>query len=429
MTISRILLISQLFPPAENPRAFRWGALANIWQQQGHQVDIVCGKMGRGTANVATGINIYAVGLPPLRNYGPSPYSQQQSKGIWSKQAAVLRRLHDRIWLPMRWPDHACVWIGFAARKAHKLLETQRYDVIVSVSNPFSSHVAALLARSCKGAQRVPWLCDIGDPFSLTSDEPANNLSLYGRLNPKVERYVLNQSHAITVTTPTTADLYGNSFPEIAPKIHVIGPLLSIAMQPAVAKPTPYKTRRHLVFSGMLLKTTRNPRPLLRLFRLLLKEPEFSDLELHFYGRIGGCRDEFDGYRDLLNQRLHLHGQVPRETAIAAMQQAHALVNLGNTNPYQLPSKLVEYVSVGKPIINFATHENDASKKFLTDYPSTLSLSFANLSRPSPNYRQLISFLRNPPTVSRSAIDALLTPYQGPAISTAYHHVIEKISE
>ena len=32
----------------------------------------------------------------------------------------------------------------------------------------------------------------------------------------------------------------------------------------------------------------------------------------------------------------------------------HILLSIGNTNKYQLPSKVIEYISLGKPVLHFA---------------------------------------------------------------------------
>ena len=37
----------------------------------------------------------------------------------------------------------------------------------------------------------------------------------------------------------------------------------------------------------------------------------------------------------------------------------HCLLSIGNLNPSQLPSKVIEYISTGKPVIHFAEIAND----------------------------------------------------------------------
>ena len=42
----------------------------------------------------------------------------------------------------------------------------------------------------------------------------------------------------------------------------------------------------------------------------------------------------------------------------------HILLSIGNTNTYQLPSKVIEYISLGKPVLHFAEISNDPMYKF-----------------------------------------------------------------
>ena len=51
------------------------------------------------------------------------------------------------------------------------------------------------------------------------------------------------------------------------------------------------------------------------------------------------------------------------------MLNSDILVNIGNATKYQLPSKLVEYVSTGKPILNITSILDDSSDAFLSSYP------------------------------------------------------------
>ena len=56
----------------------------------------------------------------------------------------------------------------------------------------------------------------------------------------------------------------------------------------------------------------------------------------------------------------HFKSIVPREEAIHLMADSvHCLISIGNMNTNQLPSKVIEYLSTGKPVIHFAEVAND----------------------------------------------------------------------
>jgi hypothetical protein len=66
------------------------------------------------------------------------------------------------------------------------------------------------------------------------------------------------------------------------------------------------------------------------------------------------------------NQDNHFFEQLlPRDEAINKMiNNFHLLLSIGNTNKYQLPSKVIEYISLGKPVIHFAEISSDPMYRF-----------------------------------------------------------------
>lgn len=176
-----------------------------------------------------------------------------------------------------------------------------------------------------------------------------------------------------------------------------------------------------MIFLGRLYPTIRRPDFLLALFSALLVSRPAEGYELHFYGETRECDASFSPYRDLIGRSIHLHGPVPREHAVAAMRSADVLVNIGNDTRYQLPSKIVEYATTGKPILNLARYPDDSSARFLAGYPGQLTL-LARGEGPTPeDVLKLREFLANPPPpMPPEALRARLAPYTLPEISARY---------
>ena len=54
-----------------------------------------------------------------------------------------------------------------------------------------------------------------------------------------------------------------------------------------------------------------------------------------------------------------------REEALEVMvEKMHILLSIGNLNKYQMPSKVVEYLSLGKPVLHFAEIKDDPLYNF-----------------------------------------------------------------
>jgi glycosyltransferase involved in cell wall biosynthesis len=255
---------------------------------------------------------------------------------------------------------------------------------------------------------------------------PTNNFNLYKSLNYAYEEKVFTQANAIAVTTPITCNKYANLFPKNALKIKIIPPLLSLVRnqekQEIVLSNLEKKIR--LVCVGTLHKQIRKPDWLLRLFNQLLQTYLSEKLELHFIGSINNCQEYFQPYEAMLNKKVFCHGILSRSQAFQAMKEADILVNIGNEVPYQLPSKLVEYASLGKPILNIAKIAEDSSTAFLEDYPASFCLLEEETVFDSELLVTLIQFIEQQPCVDANQRKHWLAPFSVEAISEAYKVLI-----
>ena len=67
---------------------------------------------------------------------------------------------------------------------------------------------------------------------------------------------------------------------------------------------------------------------------------------------------------------------VSRGEALKIMASStHCLLSIGNKNATQLPSKVVEYLSTGKPVVHFAEIEDDPVVEISKKYPNLLVIS------------------------------------------------------
>ena len=71
-------------------------------------------------------------------------------------------------------------------------------------------------------------------------------------------------------------------------------------------------------------------------------------------------------FTSIQNQNNHIFEPlIPREEAIKKMiNNFHILLSIGNTNKYQLPSKVIEYISLGKPVLHYAEIHTDPMYRF-----------------------------------------------------------------
>ncbi|MHA2282053.1 MAG: hypothetical protein ACXAC5_14520 [Promethearchaeota archaeon] len=438
------LIISHLYSPILSPRAFRWSAIAEIWAQQGHIVDVICcWHPGLPRSETFKKVNVFRVGrsIPQifrshlasskkqLRNRFsliPGRSDKNSNDGLVRMSISLIKHLYDFTWKKIYWPDYACLWY-FAGKKAtKKLLREKNYDAVISVSLPFTSHLVGLWIK--KHHVQVKWLVDSGDPFCFLEATPLNNNFLYRNLNYKIERSVFKKSDWITVTTNSTAKLYKKIFPEAINKIHVVPPLLNERIK---GDETEYsvldKNKINLSFIGNFYKSTREPDTLLSLFQFLLRENPIlqNKIMIHFFGNIEAFNIKFEKYRKL-KRAIALHGSVSKNTVDKIIKETNILINLGNTTYYQLPSKIVEYVSSGKPIINICKLENDSSMRFLENYPLHINILWNKNKQPAP-INELAEFITTKynKQVNVESLNYFLKPYKPESISRLYFSIIQ----
>jgi len=351
----------------------------------------------------------------------PVPF-QARSIARWITR--LVRALYDLTWKQLYWPDYACLWYRPAVAVGRTLLSQHEFDVIISSSLPFTGHLVGKALHDQRPF--LPWVMDIGDPFALAEGNPINNHALYARLNMAVEGGMIRRACAISVTTEATARLYASAFPLNAHKFAVIPPLIgSDAMAPTARTLTHQSDVTKILFAGTLYRHIRSPDILLMIFERLLESPIGGRLELHLLGAINDCEDVIDGYRARLGSRLVLHGIVSREQAIAAQHDADVLVNIGNQTSFQLPSKVVEYVGMAKPILNIARHAEDSSVAFLGKYPGALSIIAADgTDLDDLQMARVVAFFKAPPIVDPQVTREWTSQFRVETIAGLYEKLL-----
>jgi len=431
----RFLVITHDYPPVMNPRAFRWSAVCEQLARDGHHVDVFSAWLPGtlreenglvsvtrvGSRLLATVQNRLGAGPPRTGDRTTHSTAGSATRHATSIPKQVVSSLAGGVWKSVRWPDAACAFILPVFNAVRRHLRQQRCDALVSVSLPFSSHLAALWLK--QRYPNLPWIVDIGDPFAFSHENPLNNDRVYGWVNHRAEAAVLAAADRVSVTTQGALDEYRKRFNLNSDKIVVVPPLLSLA-QPSVRcqqKDESELDRIKMVYCGRFYRSIRKPTFLLRLLRSLVDSaPASRSFELHLYGDVSEAGDSFVPYRDLIGRHLFLHGQVARAEATEAMEGADVLVNIGNSTATQLPSKIVEYISLGKPILNIVSHEQDATLDFLSRHPGVVNIFTEK--RSLGDNAELVAQLadRLPLQFDPALVSRLCDPYRADAITQAY---------
>ncbi|MFN0015250.1 MAG: glycosyltransferase [Saprospiraceae bacterium] len=397
--MARILIISAWYRPFIHPRAHRWACIAEHLAEKGHEVHVVCSRRRDcPDESMLNGVHVHRTGFDSLKEVAYFLFRTKTGRGRVgagisrpSLAARAAMWLYRFFWKKIYFPDDACLWYFPACRKVKTLLKSlQRFDAVVSVSLPFTGHLVGWAAK--RQSTDIRWLADIGDPFTI-QPKPPNNDFLYGRFSTYLERAVLEKADAVVVTNAGALRAYRERFGEVADKLKVVPPLWHAHPQAQGGGGHALENGAFfwLGFFGALYAPTRTPDAFLDLLqKTCAARPHLrGSLSAHFFGEI------FPEFFEKLSREPYvvLHGLCSRSEAQAAMRQMNVLVNIGNTTDYQLPSKVVEYLATGKPVLHFSYVERDPFIDFWGNTPGLLTLRVRDGSISDDDISRWLTFL------------------------------------
>ncbi|MDA9593451.1 hypothetical protein N9R67_01230 [Candidatus Actinomarina sp.] len=348
--MSKYLIVTHQFLPHVSPRTTRWKLLVDELVSLGHEVTVLTGtKQHSQDSNFETifvGNSRASNVVVSLRNQSNSLDSENRIKSIIFK---LLKKVYRFVIRNFAWPDYTMFWLISVFRVRKKL--NLEYDVLITVSLPFSSHIAGYLINKKIGK---PWIMDVGDPFTLKTTAPENNSFLYGRLNKHYEMKFYKQASKVLFTHDDARKIHIKEF-HINPSITAVGQPISKFREHLYEQTKNYNYTNNDIKFGYFGIFTHGVRSPVNFINFLDK---FQNYEMHWYIN---SDSESILQKNKLNSSKHIfNSHVARDEALQLMTKSfHCLVSIGNLNPNQIPSKVIEYIATGKPVIHFAEINND----------------------------------------------------------------------
>lgn len=347
-----VLIINCFYPPVVDAHAYRWDQIARHWASQGHQVDVITSRLqGAPRRWEHGGVRVKRVGLV-ARPTMHSPGSAHAPSLLSHWKAALmdaLRPLYRKIY----WPDAWWHWLPGLLLEVWRRRHV-KYDLVISYYPCMGAHFAAGALKRWANNPGQRWVADYGDPFATSSTMPPNNFSLYHRLNFAAERRLAARADALVFTNEATASDHLNMGVCPAEKVHVVPHLVDVERLHAGERATSTaedsistdKATTQLLYIGGFHRGIREPEVLFDVVRRLNEDPS-REYVLTIYGPANG----FD-LSPADCPQIRYKGMIARERALDLMREADVLVNVDNMNCVMVPSKIVEYIATGRPLIN-----------------------------------------------------------------------------
>ena len=355
MKNKKILIVTHQFLPQVSPRTTRWSLLIDELINKGNEVTVLSGT---DPENIEKNYKILYFGNKQFSsNVNKIRQNSQDSSNNSIKKISysILKKIYRFLFKTFSWPDYAMFW-AFTVYKNRKRIEND-FDIIISVSLPFTSHLCAHILKKRINAQ---WYMDIGDPFTLKIYSPENNKIIYSYLNKFFERKFYQNASKIIFTHNEVAELHKEKFNIDSSKI-VIGHPIALLNDDIIKNSLSFNYKDNplkIGYFGAFTKSVREPNNY-----ILNIANFFGDNIVHEWY----INEESKKYFSLINDVTYhqFFDILPRKQALEVMvNKIHILLSIGNFNKYQMPSKVIEYLSLGKPVLHYAEIIDDPLYNF-----------------------------------------------------------------
>lgn len=155
----------------------------------------------------------------------------------------------------------------------------------------------------------------------------------------------------------------------------------------------PNKNDIIISYIGNLYYDIRNPDSIIKLFNNL----DINNLQLNFYGELYNFPKKYKEKTMIKYPFVKFYSSISKLEVKNVLNNSNFLLNIGNTVPNQMPSKIIEYINTGKSIINYYVIEKCPTLLYTLKYENAL-----NIFKDEINQREIETFIN---THSRKQID------------------------
>lgn len=248
----------------------------------------------------------------------------------------------------------------FAAFKIRLLNKQHNYDRIIAVSAPsMCIHITARLRRFHVSIYQL-------DPFHSNT---TMQLRLKNwRLN--IEMLAYKNAECIYLTKLIESDYRNTVLAKYETKWVVVNfPLIYQHVITGESISSIYFSiyKINCLYSGTLDMRYRNPQ-----FALEMAKRLGDDYCFYFIG--SNCVEVIENTLGCRDGRIICLNPLPSDAIYQLMASADFLVNIGNTMKNQMPSKIIDYISTGKPIINIVKSSECPTLQYTNRYSLCLDV-------------------------------------------------------
>lgn len=335
-----LLAVSFAYPPLAYPRSIQVARLIKFLDAS---TVLVCGD----EEDMRKDVTIEPDAESLLKNCLRVPFDVSRRTKYADR---LFYRFHLSQWKSRNMaPDKYRTWKSAAVKAIEDFMQVKSYepDALVTFGQPFTDHLVGLELKRRYG---LPWLAHFSDPWV---DNPFNDYDEHTKkLNLILEREVVEATDMLAFTSQETVDLVMAKYP---PEWKSKTRILPQSFDPALFEVEPARNAKLVIRYIGNFYGHRTPAPLIETLRLMLKTgAELLDgVKFELVGLVEAEMLNDGGGNGLPDGLLRVHPPVDYHESLRQMTGADGLLVIDAPAELSvfLPSKLIDYVGAGRPVL------------------------------------------------------------------------------
>ena len=339
----RLLLVSHAFPPSLWPESILVLRTVRALEKLGWEITVLTTAFDEAYSD-----SDLEKHLPPTVRV-----VRLKSWEGYFKSASLLAKALRRVLFLFGLPEINLLWLPGVMLSVRSLVAEGRYDAVHTWASPHASNVAGLLIKRFCG---LPWVVHFSDPWA---DNPYTAYSgLRGFWVRLLEKAIIRDADAVVFVTNQASELVMKKYPvEWKGKVRVIPHGHDRGLCGDLISNRAGSGRMRLIYVGSFYAGLRTPDSLFRALCEVMRDGAYSGkIELALIGP--NAKEYLESARTLgLADVVSCSDSVPFRVSVQAMADSDVLVlidapcsDVGGANLF-LPSKLVDYLMLKKPIL------------------------------------------------------------------------------
>lgn len=323
-----ILLVSSAFYPELSPRSFRATELAREFHRRGHRVVVISKQRDHDYTEF---LSEYPI---TLKMWGKAafPVIPEAKRPVFRKLYRALARL---LLLLFEYPA-----IEEMFKVKRMLKKEEGYDLMISFAVPYPVQWGTAKAWRKRKPIAQSWVADCGDPYMGDVLDSFRKPFYFGYL----EKLFCRRASYVSIPVESARPAYYTEFHD---KIRIIPQGFNFDLKAAKA-PRAENPEPSFAYAGGFLQGIRDPRQMLE-FLLKSQEP----FKFHVFTN---QPEILEPYREALDGKLIISAYIIREDLLKVLAGMDFLVNFDNNTSLNVPSKLIDYAIINRPVLNINKH-------------------------------------------------------------------------